>query len=281
MNRLINAERTAIVAALVEGNSIRATCRMTGHSKGGVLRLLAEIGQVCAEYHDEHVRKLQSKRVQCDEIWSFVGAKQRNVSEEKMAAGCGDVWTWTAIDADSKLCVSYLIGQRGADWAKAFMNDIASRVANRIQITTDGHHVYAEAVEGAFGMDCDYAMLVKLYGLPTGFETRYSPSECIGTETKVMAGSPNPLHVSTSYVERQNLTMRMSMRRFTRLTNGFSKKIENHGHAVALHFMHYNFCRIHQTLRVTPAMEAGLTGHVWSIADIVSLLEQVESTKAA
>jgi IS1 family transposase len=271
MNKKSIADRSRIVACLVEGNSIRATCRMTGAAKGTVLKLLAELGKACAAYHDEHVRNVPSKRVQCDEIWSFVGAKQKNVTEEQMEAGCGDVWTWTALDADSKLMISWLVGQRGAAWARSFMEDVASRVATRIQITTDGHKVYGEAVEGAFGMDCDYAMLIKLYG-QSSFDTRYSPGECIGTQTAVMNGNPDPRHISTSFVERQNLTMRMSMRRFTRLTNAFSKKIENHEAAIALHFMHYNFCRVHKTLRVTPAMEAGLAHHVWTIEELVGLL---------
>lgn len=272
MNRLSTQDRTRIVAALVEGNSIRATCRMTGTAKGTVLKLLAELGTACAAYHHAHVRDVQSKRIQCDEIWSFVGAKQKNVSEEKMNQGCGDVWTWTAIDADSKLIVSYLVGQRGAEWAYSFMEDVASRIASRVQITTDGHRAYVDAIEGVFGMDCDYAMLIKLYGTPSTVDTRYSPGECIGVEKKVWTGNPDPRHISTSFVERQNLTMRMSMRRFTRLTNAFSKKIENHEAAIALHFMHYNFCRVHKTLRVTPAMEAGLSGHIWTVEELVNLL---------
>jgi IS1 family transposase len=271
MNRLSQADRTRVVAALVEGNSIRATCRMTDVSKPTVLKLLADLGKVCAAYHDEHVRGLQSKRIQCDEIWSFVGAKMKNVSEEK-AEEWGDVWTWTALDADSKLIVSWLVGQRGPAWAKAFMEDVASRVTSRIQLTTDGLKMYGEAVEGAFGCDVDYAMLIKLYGNDS-FDTKYSPGECIRTQSAVLAGNPDPKHISTSFVERQNLTMRMSMRRFTRLTNGFSKKIENHAAAIALHFMHYNFCRIHKTLRITPAMEAGLAGHVWSVEELVGLLD--------
>jgi IS1 family transposase len=273
MNQLSIADRARIVHCLVEGNSIRATCRMTGNSKGAVLKLLADLGNVCAAYHDEHVRNIAAKRIQCDEIWSFVGAKMKNVREEK-AENWGDVWTWVGIDADSKLIVSYLLGQRGAAWAKVFMEDIASRVASRIQITTDGHKVYAEAVEGAFGMDVDYAMLIKLYGDAGGTETRYSPGECIGTQTAVLAGSPDPKHISTSYVERQNLTMRMSMRRFTRLTNGFSKKIENHGHMLAIYYMYYNFCRIHQTLRVTPAMESGIAHHIWTVEELALLMER-------
>lgn len=270
MNRLGIAERTQVIAALVEGNSIRATCRMTNVSKPTVLKLLADMGTVCAAYHDEHVRNVPSKRIQCDEIWSFVGAKMKNVPEAK-ADEWGDFWTWTAIDADSKLIVSWLVGQRGPRWAHIFMEDVASRVASRIQITTDNHKAYAKAVEGAFGLDCDYAMLIKLYGNDP-FDTKYSPSTCIGVQRKPLIGNPDPDHISTSFVERQNLTMRMSMRRFTRLTNGFSKKIENHEAAIALHFMHYNFCRIHTTLRVTPAIEAGLANHVWSIEDLVGLL---------
>jgi IS1 family transposase len=271
MNRLTITERTRVVAALVEGNSIRATCRMTGISKPTILKLLADLGNVCVAYHDEHVRNVPAKRVQCDEIWSFVGAKQKNVREEN-AEKQGDVWTWTAIDADSKLIISYLLGQRGASWAKVFMEDVASRVASRIQITTDGHRAYAEAIEGVFGMDVDYAMLIKLYGNDS-FDRRYSAGNCIGIQSAVITGNPDPKHISTSYVERQNLTMRMSMRRFTRLTNGFSKKIENHGHMLAIYYLYYNFCRVHQTLRVTPAMEAGLDGHVWSIEELVGLLE--------
>ena len=273
MNRLSNADRTRVVAALVEGNSIRATCRMTGISKPTVLKLLADLGKACAEFHDTTVCHLQCKRVQCDEIWSFVGMKQKQVtSMEQAEAGMGDVWTWVALDADSKLVVSYLVGQRGPRWANAFMEDVASRIDSRIQITTDGHKAYAEAVEGAFGMDVDYAMLIKLYGNDS-FDLRYSSGDCIGTQTAVLQGNPDPKHISTSYVERQNLTMRMSMRRFTRLTNGFSKKLENHEASIALFYAYYNFCRVHQTLRVTPAMEAGLTNHVWKIEEIVALLE--------
>jgi IS1 family transposase len=270
MNKLNTADRTRIVAALVEGNSIRATCRMTGAAKGTVTKLLADLGKACAAYHDEHVRGLICKRVQCDEIWSFVGAKMKNVPEEKIEEW-GDVWTWTAIDADSKLIVSYLVGQRGPRWAKSFMEDVASRIESRIQITTDGHKAYAEAVHGAFGLDCDFAMLIKLYGNEL-HDRRYSGGgECVGIRTAVLSGNPDPAHISTSFVERQNLTMRMSMRRFTRLTNGFSKKIENHEAAIALHFMHYNFCRVHKTLRVTPAMEAGLANHVWTVEELVAV----------
>ncbi len=272
MNKLSIADRVRVVSALVEGSGINATCRMTGVSKPTVLKLLFDLGQACYAYHDQHVRGLKSKRVQCDEIWSFVGAKMKNTSEEKVAQGWGDVWTWTALDADSKLMVSYLVGQRGPKWANAFMEDVASRIDSRIQITTDGHRAYAEAVEGAFGMDVDYAMLIKLYGNDS-YDTKYSPGECIGTRTAILQGDPDPNHISTSFVERQNLTMRMSMRRFTRLTNAHSKKLENHEAAIALHYMHYNFCRIHSTLRVTPAMEAGIARHAWSIEELVGLLD--------
>lgn len=273
MNRLSVKERAQIVAALVEGNSIRSTCRMTGAAKGTTLKLLADIGKVCAKYHDEHVRNIRSKRVQCDEIWSFCYGKDKNISDEQKKEGAGSLWTWTALDADSKLIVSYLCGGRDASWGLSFMEDLASRLATRIQITTDGHRAYAEAIEGAFGMEVDYAMLIKLYGTPANADTRYSPGEVIGTELKIISGDPNPRYISTSFVERQNLTMRMSMRRFTRLTNAFSKKLENHEHMLALYFMYYNFCRVHQTLRVTPAMEAGLSNHVWSVEELVGLLE--------
>lgn len=273
MNRLSTSERAMIVRALVEGTGINATCRMTGVSKPTVLKLLSELGRVCYAYHDAHVRGLNSKRIQCDEIWSFVGAKMKNTREEKVAEGWGDCWTWTALDADSKLMVSYLVGQRGAAWATRFMEDVALRVNSRVQITTDGHRAYVEAVEGAFGMDVDYAMLIKLYGNATNPDTRYSPGVCIGTETVMVTGNPDPKHINTSYVERQNLTMRMSIRRFTRLTNGHSKKLANHEAAIALHYMHYNFCRIHASLKVTPAMEAGISDHVWSIEELVGLLD--------
>jgi IS1 family transposase len=272
MNRLSIEKRTQVIAALVEGNSIRPTCRMTGVAKGTVLTLLADLGEACAAYHDENVRNVPSRRIQCDEVWSFVGAKMKNTSEEKVSQGWGDAWTWTAIDADSKLIVSYLFGQRGPAWAKAFMEDVASRIDSRIQLTTDGLKMYAEAVEGAFGCDVDCAMLIKLYGADS-FDTKYSPGECIGTQTAVLQGKPDPKDISTSFVERQNLTMRMSMRRFTRLTNAFSKKVENHEHMLAIYFMYYNFCRVHQTLRVTPAMQANIAHTQWTIEDMVKLLE--------
>ena len=278
MNYLSIADKTRIISCLVEGNSIRATSRMTGFSQNTITKLLVDLGTACSEYHDDHVRSLKSKRVQCDEIWSFVGAKQRNVPEDK-AEEWGDAWTWTAIDADSKLVISYLVGQRGAAWAKVFMEDVASRLTSRIQLTTDGHRAYAQAVEGAFGMDVDYAMLIKMYGSDTALDRRYSTGECIGTQTAVLAGSPDPLHISTSYVERLNLTTRMQIRRFTRLTNAFSKKLENHEAAIALHFMHYNFCRIHKTLRVTPAMEAGIAHHVWTVEELVSIMPEPVAKK--
>jgi IS1 family transposase len=274
MNKLSPERRTQVIRALVEGNSIRATCRITGTAKGTVLRLLAEVGAACAEYQDKHLRNLSCQRVQCDEIWSFCYAKQKNVPDEKQGTfGFGNVWTWTAICADTKLVPSWFLGTRDADSAWAFMDDLRSRLANRVQLTTDGRNVYITAVEHAFGSDVDYAMLVKLYGPGPQDESRYSPPACIGTETQIIMGQPDPKHISTSYVERQNLTMRMSMRRFTRLTNAFSKKLENLDHAVALHFMHYNFCRVHKTLGTTPAVAAGVADHEWTIEEVVNLLE--------
>jgi IS1 family transposase len=244
---------------------------MTGVAKHTVLKLLKDMGCACASYHNTHVRNLRVRRVQADEIWSFVYGKDKNLTLEQVKSGLGSVWTWKAIDADTKLVVSYMVGDRGAVTAKAFMQDVASRISTRIQLTTDGHRVYADAVEDAFGADIDYAMLVKIYGASgENPDSRYSPATCIGCRTGVLAGSPDPEHISTSFVERSNLSMRMGMRRFTRLTNGFSKKLENHGHMVALYFMHYNFCRVHKTLRVTPAMEAGITDHIWTITELIS-----------
>jgi IS1 family transposase len=273
MNCLDIETRTRIVNCLVEGCSIRATVRMTGAAKNTIVKLLADLGTACAAFHDRTVRNLRVRRLQCDEIWSFVGAKKKNVSIEKKQEGWGDVWTWVGFDADSKMVVSYLVGGRDGGWGYEFMQDCADRITGRVQITTDGHKVYLDAVENAFGADIDYAMLQKIYGAPSEEETRrYSPAKCIGCDMKTVSGNPDPKHVSTSFVERQNLTMRMSMRRFTRLTNGFSKKIDNHRHMVALHYMFYNFCRVHQTLRCTPAMEAGLTDYVWTIKDLITLL---------
>jgi IS1 family transposase len=246
---------------------------MTGVAKHTILKLLEDMGCAAAAYHHRNVRGLRVRRLQADEIWAFCGAKAKNVSLEKKAAGWGDVWTWTAIDADTKLCVSYLVGGRTTGWAMDFMEDCRERIVGNPQITTDAHKPYLKAVEEAFGGDVDYAQLHKVYGASGEPETRYSPATCIGCVMKTVSGVPDPDHVSTSFVERQNLTMRMSMRRFTRLTNGFSKKLENHGHAVALYFMHYNFCRVHKTLRVTPAMEAGLAHHVWTLEELVGLLE--------
>ena len=275
MNRLSTDKQVQVISALVEGVSINGTCRMTGVAKHSVLNLLRDIGCASAAYHHRHVRNVRVRRLQCDEIWEFVGAKKKNVTPEQEAMGWGDVWTWTAIDADTKLGVSYMVGKRDLGWAREFMLDCAERIVGRPQITTDAHKPYLKAVEEAFGADCDYAQLHKIYGASTPDESRYSPATCIGCDMKTVMGDPDPAHVSTSYVERQNLTMRMSMRRFTRLTNGFSKKLENHGHAVALYFMHYNFCRIHGTLRVTPAMEAGIADHVWTLGELVGLLAGV------
>ena len=282
MNRLSIQRRAQILSMMVEGVSLRAISRLTGTGKNTLARLLAEFGSVCATYHNRTVRNVRVRRLQCDEVWSFIGAKAKNASPEKKAEGWGDTWTWTAIDADSKLCVSYLVGGRDLGWAKEFMEDCASRIRGRVQVTTDGHKAYLEAVEGAFGMDVDYAQLQKLYGAPSNEETRrYSPARVIGTDMKVVSGNPDPKHISTSYVERQNLSMRMGMRRFTRLTNGFSKKIENHIAAVAIYFMHYNFCRIHQSLRITPAMAAGVTDHVWSIEEVCALSQASNSSRHA
>ena len=281
MNRLSTVKRVQVISALVEGVSINATCRMAGVAKHTVLNLLRDLGCAAAEYHHRNVRGLRVRRLQCDEIWAFCGAKAKNVSVEKKQQGWGDVWTWTAIDADSKLCVSYLVGGRTSGWAQDFMLDCSERIVGRPQITTDAHKPYLKAVEDAFGGDADYAMLHKIYGASDEPEKRYSPATCIGCEMKTMSGAPDPKHVSTSFVERQNLTMRMSMRRFTRLTNGFSKKLENHGHAVALYFLHYNFCRVHKTLRVTPAMEAGIADHIWSMEELIGLLDEREVTRAA
>src|SRR5688572_1114471 len=273
MNKLSREERVAVVKALVEGNSIRSIERMTGIQKKTITRLLEKIGAASAKYQDMKLRNLQCRRIQCDEIWSFVYAKAKNVpASKKDTFGYGDVWTWTAIDADTKLAVSWLVGLRDTGYAVEFMRDLASRLSHRVQLTTDGHKAYLVAVEDAFGGEIDFAQLVKVYGPDKTTETRYSPPQVVGCTKTDRVGIPDPKHVSTSYVERANLTMRMAMRRFTRLTNAFSKKIENHAHAVSLHFMHYNFVRVHQTLRITPAMAAGVTGKLWEIADVVALL---------
>jgi len=274
MNRLSVTDRAAILGMLVEGNSLRSCARMADVSLKTVSKLLVGLGIACEKFHDENVRNVRVRRLQCDEIWCFVGAKAKNVTPEKKAEGWGDTWTWTGLDADTKLCVSYLVGGRDADWAMEFMLDCADRIEGRIQVTTDGHKAYLEAVETAFGADCDYAQLQKIYGAPSDEETRrYSPARCIGCDLKVVSGDPDPNHVSTSYVERHNLTMRMSMRRFTRLTNAFSKKIQNHAAMVAIHAVHYNYARIHKTLRITPSMAAGLSDHVWSLEEIVMMAD--------
>jgi IS1 family transposase len=282
MNKSSQQRRFAVITSLVEGNSVRATSRMTGVSKDAVLKLLFDVGSACAEYQSKVIRNLTCKRVQCDEIWSFCYAKEKNVPEElKGKYGFGDVWTWVAMDAQTKLIICWRVGGRTAWHAQHFMYDVAARLKNRVQLTTDGLRTYLDAVDLAFGNEIDYAMLIKMYSSDKAEgEVRYSPAECIGTREIRITGHPHPRHISTSFVERQNLTMRMQMRRFTRLTNAFSKKIDNHVAAIALHYMHYNFCRIHQTLRVTPAMQAGIADHVWSIEEVVDLLDRA-TTKAA
>jgi len=252
---------------------------MTGIARNTITKLLVDLGEACMQYHDSHVRNVRVRRLQCDEIWAYVGAKQKNAPPAKKEIGWGDVWTWVGLDADTKLVVSYLVGGRGAVWANDFMEDCASRIKGRVQVTKDGHKAYLEAVEGAFDMEVDFATLTKIYGASEETEKRYSPAKCIGCESKVVMGDPDPKHISTSYVERQNLTMRMGIRRFTRLTDAFSKKLDNHAYAVALHFMYCNFVRIHQTLRVTPAMEAGLSDHAWTIQELVAILPEAEAGK--
>lgn len=278
MNRLSREKQIEVVKCLVEGMSIRSTSRITDVARNTVSKLILEIGEACQNYHDEHVRNLSSKRVECDEIWSFVGKKDKELlPEEEDKFGVGSVWTWTAIDAESKLAVSWLVGARDAESANQFMLDVADRLSNRIQLSTDAHKPYLKAVAGAFGNDVDFAQLVKIYGNAPGANTRYSPAECTGIKKIKVTGSPAKEFVSTSYVERQNLTMRMSMRRFTRLTNAFSKNVQHHIASVALHFTYYNFVRIHQTLRCSPAMEAGLTSHLWDVGDLVDLLGTTKS----
>jgi len=274
MNILPLEKRVQILNMLCEGSSMRSISRVVDVSINTVTKLLVDAGTACALFHDASARHLNASRIQCDEIWSFCYAKQAHVATAKKPVdGAGDVWTWTAIDADTKLIVLWLVGNRDGGTASAFINDLKSRLANRVQLTTDGHRVYLDAVEEAFGANIDYAMLIKLYGQPRDGETRYSPPECIGTQTHTIQGSPDPAYISTSYVERSNLTTRMALRRFTRLTNAFSKKLENHCHALALYFVWYNFARLHKTLRVTPAMEAGLIDHAWTMADIAALIE--------
>lgn len=273
MNKLNTAKRVAVIKALVEGCSIRATVRMTGVAKNTVVKLLVELGEACTKYQHDTMRDLPCQRLQLDEIWSFVAKKDKNrrIADEGKF-GIGSVWTWTAIDADTKLIPTWLVATRDVGSAYEFVEDLASRIRGRVQITADGYRVYANAVPDAFGLDCDFAVLNKIYGKEQFDDRVYSPAKCIGTQAKTIAGNPDPKHISTSYVERSNLSMRMSTRRFTRLTNAFSKKVENHAAAVALYFMYCNFARVHQTLRVTPAMEAGISDHVWSVDEIVGLL---------
>jgi IS1 family transposase len=278
MNQLSTRERAAIVSVLVEGNSLRATARITGFARMTIEKLLRDLGLACLAHHDVYVRDLKSVRVQCDEIWCFVGAKEKNATEEQKAQGWGDIWTWTGMDADSKLMISWFVGDRGQVSANTFMSDVAGRLTQRVQLTTDGNAVYLVAVDRALSVDVDYGQVQKIYTGQGG--GRYSPAMFVGAKRAVVTGDPDRRHISTSYVERQNLTMRMHMRRFTRLTNGFSKKVENHAMAVALHFTYYNFCKVHQSLRVTPAMEAGLSDHVWSLEELVSLLEQADRVSA-
>jgi IS1 family transposase len=278
MNKLDPKGRAQILTLLCEGMAIRAICRVTGASKNTIAKLLADAGQACAAYHDQHVRNLKSKRIQMDEIWSFIYAKQDHVKRAKSAPPeAGDAWTWTAIDADSKLLVSWLVGDRTIDSALRFVDDLKARLVNRVQLTSDGWRPYLQAVDTVFGDDVDYAMLQKIYGGDPAGEKRYSPAICIGAQKRKITGNPKTKHISTSYAERANLTMRMHMRRFTRLTNAFSKKVENHVAAVALHTMFYNFVRVHQTLKVSPAMAAGVTDRLWEISDIVKVLEDWEA----
>ena len=277
MRKLSTEKRVAILSALVEGNSINSTCRMTGASKVTVLRLLADVGTFCQQYHNVYVRGLQSKRVQVDELWAFCGCKDK--AKLAGAGGFGSVWTWVGIDADSKICVSYLVGLRGPEFAQPFIADLADRIDSRIQLTSDGHGPYVEAVDAAFQGEIDYAQLIKVFGTSNSVEEhrRYSPAECKGCKKQVRAGNPSRDHISTSYVERQNLTVRMGSRRFTRLTNGHSKKVENHEHAVALHFFHYNFIRKHMTLKTTPAVAAGIANAPLTVLDLVKMVEAEEA----
>jgi IS1 family transposase len=280
MNKLDRTARAKILGLMVEGMSMRAISRVTGASKNTIVKLLEDAGEAFSDYQDRTLRNLTCKRLQVDEVWAFVYAKAKNVETAKAAPQeAGDCWTWMAIDADTKLIPSYYVGKRDGAAAMTFITDLASRLASRVQLTSDGHKPYLEAVEANFGADIDYAMLVKIYGdahVPPG---RYSPGPCIGAKKERVEGNPDPAHVSTSYVERVNLTTRMGNRRFTRLTNAFSKKGENHAHSVAIHTMHYNFVRIHQTLRCTPAMAAGVTPKLWELEDMVKVLEEWEAAQ--
>jgi IS1 family transposase len=285
MNKMPFAKRVQILSMLCEGSSMRSIERIVGCSINTVDKLLRDAGEVALAYHDEHVRGVNAQRIQCDEIWSFVAVKQKNRPTSKRATDptAGDCWTWTAIEAQSKLLISYLVGGRDAEYALMLMDDLRGRLVNRVQLTTDGHKAYLQAVEEAFGADIDYSMLIKLYGEPPSSPEaarRYSPSDCVGTRTEKIAGNPDPKHISTSYAERANLTMRMAMRRFTRLTNAFSKKLENHGHMVALYALWYNFVRQHKTLRMSPAMAAGIETRLWSMEDVVRLVEKREDLRS-
>lgn len=273
MNKLTREKKVQVITAMVEGVGVNAISRMTGVCKNTILRILADVGRACAEFQDKRLVNLNCARLQVDECWQFCYAKSKNVPADKRGKfGYGDTWTWAAVDADTKLVPCFLVGNRDALSARMFIDDLASRLSSRVQLTTDGLKVYLEAVESAFGCNIDYSMLIKTYE-STQEETRYSPAKCVGCERRRIIGNPDPLHISTSYAERLNLTMRMHMRRFTRLTNGHSKKIENHIYAVALHFMYYNFAKLHETLRVTPAMEAGVSDHVWEISEIIALAD--------
>jgi IS1 family transposase len=283
MNKLTHEQRTRVVNCLVEGCSIRATVRMTGVAKKTVMRFLGEIGEVCADYQDRVFQNLSCRRIQLDELWGFNYCKQKNVTEEiqDKVPGAGDVWLWVAIDAETKLVPCWRLGDRDSGTASEFVRDLAGRLSNRVQLTSDGHRVYLDAIESAFGSEIDYAMLVKIYGNDRESEARYSPAECIGCKEIRIIGRPDPKHISTSYVERQNWSVRTAMRRYTRLSNGFSRKIENHAAAVALYYFSYNFIKIHRTLRVSPAMAAGVTDHLWDASELVSLLESEEVAKRA
>ncbi len=273
MNKLPLEKRVQILSMLVEDSSMRSISRVVGVSINTVTKLLVDAGNACAAYHDEHVRGLTCKRVQCDEIWSFCYSKQKNVPDHKQGSG-GDIWTWTALDADTKLICNWLVGGRDAEYAYAFIQDLQERLTNRVQLTTDGHGAYLSAADQTFGLDVDYAQLVKMYGeAPEVAKGKYSPAECTRIKKTRVAGKPDEKHISTSSVEWQNLTMSMSMRRFTRLTNAFSKKFENHCHALALYFVNYNFVRIHKSLKVTPAMASGVSSRLWDVADIVALID--------
>lgn len=277
MNKLPFAKRVQILSMLCEGSSMRSISRVVDVSLNTVAKMLADAGPVCAAMHDELVRDVKASKVQCDEIWAFTYCKQKNVATAKAApADAGDVWTWTALDADTKLIVSYLVADRSGESAITHMDDLRARLANRVQLTTDGHKAYLEAVEGAFGGDVDYAQLIKMYGATPGPAGRYSPAECTGIKKVSVEGKPDEKHVSTSYVERQNLSMRMHMRRFTRLTNAFLKKVESHTDMVALYTVFYNFLRIHKTLKVTPAMAAGVTDRLWSMEDVIARIDAAQ-----